>query len=97
MQDAIPEIFQDNFWGEWGKTSDEADDLIFYKLKEIRQREGNNITVEKAMLEAIKEVAKVLTPPAKGLTPEQVAAQEASLNTGTVAPDGSTDGYGGVK
>ena len=97
MQDAIPEIFQDNFWGEWGKTSDEADDLIFYKLKEIRQREGNNITVEKAMLEAIKEVAKVLTPPAKGLTPEQVAAQEASLNTGSVAPDGSTDGYGGVK
>ena len=97
MQDAIPEIFQDNFWGEWGKTSDEADDLIFYKLKEIRQREGNNITVEKAMLEAIKEVAKVLTPPAKGLTPEQVAAQAASLNTGTVAPDGSTDGYGGVK
>ena len=97
MQDAIPEIFQDNFWGEWGKTSDEADDLIFYKLKAIRQREGNNITVEDAMLEAIKEVAKVLTPPAKGLTPEEVAAQAASLNTGSVAPDGSTDGYGGVR
>jgi hypothetical protein len=96
MQDAIPEIFQDNFWGEWGKTSDEADDLIFYKLKAIRQREGNNITVEDAMLEAIKEVAKVLTPPAKGLTPEEVAAQAESLNTDSVAPDGSTDAFTGT-
>jgi len=97
IEDAIPEIFQDNFWGEWGKTSDEADDLIFYKTKEIRQREGNTISVEDAMLEAIKEVAKVLTPTPEGLTPEEVAAQAASLNTGSLAPDGSTDDYGVVK
>lgn len=96
IQDAIPEIFQDNFWGEWGKTSDEADDLIFYKLKEIRQREGNNITVEDAMMQAIKEVAKVLTPPPEGLTPAEVAAQAALLNTGSVAPDGSTDAFAGT-
>lgn len=89
IQDAIPEIFQDNFWGEWGKTSDEADDLIFYKLKEIRQREGNKISVEKAMLEAIKEVAKVLTPtPTK--TPEELAAEKKIVEDANLA-GGSTN------
>lgn len=91
MQEAIPDIFQVGL--EWDKTSDEADDLIFYKTKEIRQREGNTISVEDAMLEAIKEVAKVLTPTPKGLTPEEVAAQEALLNTDSIAPDGSTDAF----
>ena len=95
IQEAIPEIFQEGL--EWGKTSDEAEDLIFYKLKVIRQQKGNTIDETAAMLQAIKEVAEVLTPTPKGLTPEEVAAQAASLNTGSVAPDGSTDGYGEVK
>ena len=95
IQEAIPEIFQEGL--EWGKTSDEAEDLIFYKLKVIRQQKGNTIDETAAMLQAIEEVAKVLTPTPKGLTPEEVAAQAASLNTGSVAPDGSTDGYGEVK
>ena len=94
LQEAIPDIFQVGF--EWGKTSSDSRDLIFYKTKEIRQREGNRITVEDAMIQALKEVAKVLTPPPEGLTPAEVAAQAASLNTGSVAPDGSTDAFAGT-
>jgi len=90
MQAAIPEIFQDNFWGEWGKTSDAADELIYYKVKEIRQRENNTITVDKAMLEAIKEIAKVLTPtPVK--TPEQLAAEKKIVDDAKLAGGGSTN------
>ncbi len=94
LQEAIPDIFQVGI--EWGKTSSDSRDLIFYKTKEIRQREGNRITVEDAMIQALEEVAEVLTPPDKGLTPEEVAAQAASLNTGSVAPDGSTDAFTGT-
>jgi len=93
IQAEIPEVFQEGL--EWGKTSDEAEDLIFYKLKVIRQQKGNNITDKDAMLQAIKEVAELLTPPPEGLTPEAVAAQEESLNTDSVAPDGSTDAFAG--
>tara|TARA_R110001606_G_scaffold48226_1_gene122589 strand:- start:532 stop:1614 length:1083 start_codon:yes stop_codon:yes gene_type:complete len=100
IQAEIPEVFQEGL--EWGKTSDEAEDLIFYKLKVIRQQKGNNITDKDAMLQAIKEVAELLAPPAKGLTPEEVAAQAAAValanGTSTAIPvvPSSTDAFANI-
>lgn len=103
MQAAIPEIFQVGW--EWGKTSRASKDLIFYKLKVIRQQKGNTIDETDAMLQAIEEVAKLLTPPPTEEETEQaatIAAQAAATalangtSTATPVVPSSTDAFANI-
>ena len=103
MQAAIPEIFQVGI--EWGKTSRASKDLIFYKLKVIRQQKGNTINETDAMLQAIEEVAKLLTPPPTEEETEQaatIAAQAAATalangtSTATPVVPSSTDAFANI-
>jgi hypothetical protein len=103
MQAAIPEIFQVGI--EWGKTSRASKDLIFYKLKVIRQQKGNTINETDAMLQAIEEVAKLLTPPPTEEEIEQAAKVEAQAaaealangtSTATPVVPSSTDAFANI-